>query len=223
MCNISGIVFGAKNLSAQEIRGKRVIEVGSYDVNGSLRSIIESWGPDEYIGVDIEKGPNVDVICYAEDLEEKFGKESFDVVISTELLEHVKDWRNAISNMKNICKNGGLMFLTTRSHGFAYHGYPNDFWRFELDDMSHIFGDCEILALESDYLEPGVFIKTQKPLEFFENNLSDYELYSIVTNKKSAQITDQDLKSSYFRFLIIKNKLRSFISGIEVYVLSKLI
>lgn len=96
MCNEMCIIFGATNLTKEEVEGKKIIEVGSYDMNASLRPIIESWTPAEYVGVDIKKGPGVDIVCGAEDIIERFGKESFDIVISTELLEHVKDWRKVI-------------------------------------------------------------------------------------------------------------------------------
>lgn len=74
MCNATCLIFGIRNLTSEEIIGKRIIEIGSYDVNGSLRSIIESRDPAEYIGVDIQKGRGVDVVCNAEDIINKFGK-----------------------------------------------------------------------------------------------------------------------------------------------------
>jgi len=106
MCNVNCVLFGAINLSKEEIQGKRVIEVGSLDVNGSLSPLLKSYNPKEYIGIDIVKGPNVDKICKVEDLVEEFGEDTFDVVISTELLEHVKDWKRAVSNIKRVCKQG---------------------------------------------------------------------------------------------------------------------
>ncbi|WP_217423095.1 class I SAM-dependent methyltransferase [Methanocella conradii] len=108
MCNTKCILFGAINLKKEEIEGKRIIEIGSLDVNGSLRPLLESYNPKEYIGVDIVKGPGVDKVCNVENLVEEFGENVFDVVISTELLEHVKDWRKAISNMKKNVKRGDL-------------------------------------------------------------------------------------------------------------------
>ena len=140
MCNSACIEFGVRNLAIEDVKGKKIIEVGSYDFNGSLRPIIEAWGnPDKYVGVDIIDGPGVDLVCPAEKIIEKFGKESFDIVISTEMLEHVRDWRKVISNIKNICKPNGLILLTTRSYGFGYHDFPYDFWRYESEDMKSIF------------------------------------------------------------------------------------
>src|SRR3989338_5187951 len=115
MCHVSCVIFGAKNLTSEEIRGKDILEVGSYDVNGTLRPLIESWQPQSYVGVDIIAGPGVDVVCPAEDIVSHFKDRKFDVVISTEMLEHVRNWQTSISNLKNICKLGGILLLTTRS------------------------------------------------------------------------------------------------------------
>lgn len=179
ICHESCITFGKKVLSKDDIKEKKILDVGSFDVNGSLRPYIMTLGPLSYIGIDMEKGHGVDMVCSANDILEKFGNESFDVVISTELLEHVKDWANVISNIKNICKRDGIILITTRSYGFQFHPYPNDFWRFELEDMMHIFSDCHILNLEKDSQAAGVFIKIKKPDNFIEKNLSGYKLYNM--------------------------------------------
>ncbi|MDA8100284.1 MAG: class I SAM-dependent methyltransferase [Nitrospiraceae bacterium] len=195
MCNTACLRFGEKLLSREEIAGKRVIEVGAYDVNGSLRSYIESFGPAEYVGVDIEQGYGVDVVCTAEDLLQRFGKGRFDVVVSTELLEHVRDWRTVISNMKNLCAPGGVILITTRSKGYPYHGWPYDFWRFETGDMERIFDDCEVQGIESDPIEPGVFVKAKKSAAFTERSLSDIAVYSVVTDGPVTDIPEDVLKS----------------------------
>jgi predicted SAM-dependent methyltransferase len=122
-----------RNVDCREFNGKIVLEVGSKFVNGSVRPLIERFcNPKEYIGVDLEPGKYVDLVLPAEGLTNCFGPESFDVVISTEVLEHVYDWRVVINNMKVVLKRGGYIYLTTRSYGFPYHAYPYDFWRYEL-------------------------------------------------------------------------------------------
>jgi SAM-dependent methyltransferase len=189
MCSINCIRFGKENLSEKEIAGKKIIEVGSYDVNGSLREFIETLSPLQYVGADIVKGYGVDVICAADRLLEKFGEGSFDVIVSTELLEHVKDWRTAISNIKRICRPGGIVLITTRSYGFAYHGWPYDFWRYEMSDMKQIFSDCVIESLEAD-AEPGVLLKARKPADFAERDLSDVTLYSIIADRRIKDMDD---------------------------------
>ena len=225
MCNTSGIAFSVKNLSIEEIKGKRIIEVGACDVNGSLRPIIESWGsPAQYIGVDIEKGPGVDVVCNAENIIDVFGMNSFDIVIATELLEHIHNWRKVISNIKNVCKTSGTILITTRSKGFKYHGYPYDFWRYELDDLQEIFSDYEIVALENDPIAPGVFLKAKKPDEFVENNLKTHNLYSVVLEQRVAELKDLDLRIFLFlkkRLSKRHKRLHRFLFGIIRSVISK--
>ncbi len=194
MCNIFCLKFGENNLSRDEITGKRVIEIGSYNVNGSLRKYIESLQPAQYIGVDIEKGYGVDVVCKGEDIRERFKDESFDLIVSTELMEHVWNWKKILSNMKQLCKPNGVILITTRSYGYPYHGWPYDFWRFEQADMHEIFSDFEIQKLEKDTHEPGVFMKAKKPSLFMERDLSDVKLYSIVSNSRVNEISESVLK-----------------------------
>lgn len=221
MCHTSCILFGAKSLRKEEIEGKKVLEVGSYYKNGSIREVIESWNPSEYIGVDLIKGPGVDLICNAENLIEKFGKESFDVVITTELLEHVKDWKKIISILKNVCKPNGIILITTRSYGFKFHPHPIDLWRYEIDDMKNIFSDFKILSLEKDKQVPGVFIKLKKPEDFQEVDLSDYKLYNIVANKRVTKSSTENYKSLYYKKLLMRDKVRTMLLNAGKYLFNK--
>ena len=196
MCHGTCILFGCTNLKDKEINAKKVLEIGSLDINGSLRCYIESFNPEEYVGIDIVNGRGVDCICTVENLIDEFGTEKFDLVVATEVIEHIKDWKIAISNMKNICKSDGIILITTRSVGFPIHGYPHDYWRFEFNDMEEIFSDCEIVAIENDHSVPGVFAKIKKPSNFQENDLSDYELYSVITNKKTKFYPENEFITS---------------------------
>jgi SAM-dependent methyltransferase len=210
VASTSCIIFAVQNTSKQEFEGKRVLEVGSFQVagTGSLRPIIESWNPAEYIGIDILMGAGVDMILNAEDVVKGFGKESFDVIVSTEVLEHVEDWRRVISNLKNACKPHGFVVISTRSFGYGYHAYPYDFWRYELEDIQEIFSDCEILALKSDPQSPGIFAKVRKPGDFVENDLSDYELYSVVVGKRCKRLARNDIRRLRLIPFLMKENVR---------------
>lgn len=181
MCDENCIIWGLENISVDEIMGKRILEVGSLDVNGTLRYGIQRMNPSEYIGIDIEEGRGVDVICNAENLAEKFGEESFDFVLSTCMLEHVQDWKICVSQIKHVCKREGHILIIVPSM-YPYHEYPHDYWRFSKTDMIRIFGDCEIIKLDHDYevFEEQVFsliyLKCKKPRFFKEINLDNYEV-----------------------------------------------
>jgi len=179
MCDQTCLDFGARNLPAVEVKGKHIIEVGAADVNGSLKNHIMTLQPASYLGVDINPGPNVDQIIDATDLASTFGRESFDLLICTEVLEHIHNWKAAVSNFKQILKPGGILVLSTRSIGFGKHNFPDDYWRFEDSDIAFIFSDFYTNVIEKDSLAPGVFIKTTKPINFMELDLSEYPVYSI--------------------------------------------
>ena len=204
MCNSACLDFGRTKLTESDVTGKRVIEIGAMDVNGSLRPAVEALGPSEYLGIDIAKGPGVDEIRSVYDLVERYGPESFDVVISSEMIEHVHDWRKAISQIKGVMRPDGVLVVTTRSIGFPYHDYPFDYWRYELDDMRAIFSDMTIEALEPDTDDPGVLVKARKPLEnFIENDLSEHALYSMVVSSRSKGIEFR--RADYFRLALKTN------------------
>lgn len=116
----------------------QVLEVGSYNVNGSVRGVGEPLAAS-YLGVDIQPGPGVDQIVNALDIVEVFGAQSFDVVISTEMLEHVEDWPQIVYNLVAVLRVDGILILTTRDVGMYYHGYPGDYWRFSPSDLRKIF------------------------------------------------------------------------------------
>ena len=80
-----------------------------------------------------------------------------------------------------------------------------------MDDMKNIFKDCEVLSLEKDLSALGVFIKVKKTENFMEICLSDYTLYSVITNKRVKDIEERDLKSLYFKRVVFKLKLKNFI------------
>jgi len=185
MCNPQCLDFGKTHITQQIVEGASIIEVGSRDINGSLRGHCIELLPKEYVGIDIQADANVDVVCDVCELASCIGESKCDLLICTEVMEHVFDWRNAINNMKAVIRDNGLILLTTRSKGFGYHGYPHDYWRYEIEDMRKIFADFEILALEKDCeQEPGVLLFAKKLRYATPVNLNEIELYDIRTEQQ---------------------------------------
>ncbi len=197
MCNRSCIAFGERSLGPALVAGRDVLEVGAHDVNGSLRLWVESLGPARYVGVDLVEGPGVDELVDATELVGHFGRESFDLVITTEMVEHTRDWRTVVSNLKGVLRPGGHLLLTTRSPGFAYHAWPHDFWRYEPADMRRIFADLELLTVEPDPEAAGVFVLARRPETFVERT-PDVALVSILTGRREHDITDRQIQ----RFMV---------------------
>lgn len=166
MCNGSVIGWAATAITPDMVTGVDVIEVGSYDVNGSVRPGIETHNPASYLGVDISSGPRVDLVSDVGDLPALY-PDGFGLVVSTEMLEHVEDWREAITALALLVKPGGTLVISTRSPGFPYHPFPVDNWRYPVDTM-HTIIEALSLTVETcipdpDPASPGVFTIARKP------------------------------------------------------------
>lgn len=122
-----------------------ILDVGSYDVNGTYKKFFNylTW---EYIGIDIEEGPNVDVVAKAP---YNWGiDQQFDVVISGQCIEHVPDVKLWFQELDKVVKVGGLVFLIAPNNNQAEHRFPVDCWRIFPDGMKWLFtdvGDYEVL------------------------------------------------------------------------------
>jgi SAM-dependent methyltransferase len=163
----SAYAFASTALSAEDVKGKRVVEVGAYDYNGSVRGPVTALGPESYLATDAQDGPGVDMPVAAERLPVVLGRDCADAVVSTEMLEHAEAWRPAVTGMVRILAPGGVLLLTARGPGFPYHPHPGDFQRFTVDHMDAIAEACglEVIRLEPDPdpNSPGVFLLARKP------------------------------------------------------------
>ena len=68
------------DLFPQYFTGKKVLDIGSLDINGNNRFFLTNCN---YIGLDVGEGPNVDVIQVAHLYDAP--DEQFDLIISTEV------------------------------------------------------------------------------------------------------------------------------------------
>ena len=204
MCSTWDLETVKSALRPSDVRGKRVLEVGSLDVNGSVRGDIMALGPAEYIGVDLQPGPGVDLICDAGDIAARFGDNAFDVVISTEMLEHARDWRRIVSNLKRVTKPDGVMIVSTRSYGVDFHRRPWDYWRYEKEDFAAIFSDVLVEDLKLDPTDPGLLIKARKPAGFVERDLGDIALYSILRRRRQRDHRRVDFAVFRVRYRLVR-------------------
>lgn len=95
----------------------RVLEVGSLDINGSVRELFTQC---EYTGVDLQPGAGVDLACPAHLL--ALPTAHFDTVISAECFEHNPYWRETFANMLRMCRPGGMVLISCASTGRKEHG-----------------------------------------------------------------------------------------------------
>lgn len=104
---------------ADHFTGKKVLDIGSLNVNGSCRRYFTDCN---YTGVDQKAGKGVDIVAVA--TETKFEPQSFDVVISFNCYEHDPDWKNNVNHNLQWLKKGGLFIAEFGSTGNEPHYFP---------------------------------------------------------------------------------------------------
>jgi len=103
--------------TANQFQQKKIIEIGSYDVNGTVRNLFPGA---EYLGVDLVEGPGVDLVCEGGKVD--YESNTFDLSISCECFEHNPLWADTFSNMYRLTKEGGLVIITVATTGREEHG-----------------------------------------------------------------------------------------------------
>lgn len=115
----------------------QIVDVGSLDINGNNRILFTE--PFSYIGIDLIPGKNVDVIGRAHEVIptiehsiKGIGRSAgivmnrdtrvFDIIISTECLEHDRYFDLTLIAMYKALKPGGLLLITAAGEGRAEHG-----------------------------------------------------------------------------------------------------
>ena len=154
--------------------GVSVFEVGSADINGSVRTYFQST---DYVGVDLVPGPGVDVVGQGEDV--RLGRE-FDVAVSTECLEHNPKYFETFENMVRHVRPGGLVLFTCASTGRPEHGTerstPED------SPGTRVRGWNYYKNLESEDLNGFPFESVFENFRFYANRIS-CDLYFVGLKK----------------------------------------
>lgn len=156
---------------------KKVLEVGSWDVNGSIRGFFKDC---DYTGADVAPGPGVDIVCFGQDI--KLPDSTFDTVISCECFEHNSSWKETFSNMVRMLKPEGLCIVTCATLGRSEHG------------TNRTNPDASLTAL-SNYPD---YYKNLKPKDFYQAfNLAEmFSEHLFILNPYSKDLYFVALKRS---------------------------
>ena len=123
-----GRLFFDTYLSSGE-RGGRILDIGSLNVNGSLRQVAPTYF--DYVGVDFEPGNGVDVIL-EDPYHFPFADGTFDACVSSSCFEHSEFFWLVFDDVMRVLRPDGLFYLNAPSNG-PFHRYPVDCWRFYPD------------------------------------------------------------------------------------------
>jgi len=116
-------------LSAQDVRGLRVLDVGAGD-----RPYRELF-PDA-VAFDVPGNQHADLHGSLEAIPVEDA--SFDVALCLQVLEHVPDPGAAVRELHRVVRPGGRVLLST--HGvYPFHPNPDDLWRWTHQGLERLF------------------------------------------------------------------------------------
>lgn len=106
-----------KSILSDYFKNKKVLDVGSGDINGNNQFLFENC---EYNGNDVVQAPNVTIVSKTKDL--PFEDHTFDTIISTECFEHDPEYVASLLKIYAMLKPNGLLCFTCASIGRPEHG-----------------------------------------------------------------------------------------------------
>ena len=189
-----------KDIFANYFVNKRVLDVGSGDINGNNRFLFENC---EYDGNDVIQANNVTIVSKTKDL--LFSDNTFDTIISTECFEHDPEYKESLKKIYKMLKPDGLFCFTCASTGRAEHGTrrtsPNDSYGTigNLEDMNDYYKNLTIIDI-NEVLElnklfsvwESYYNAESKDLYFVgikkNNNLKNYVNNNVVNTSHSIRI-----------------------------------
>jgi SAM-dependent methyltransferase len=126
-----------------QLYGYDTAEVRVLDIGGRKTSTSQFYrGPQpyelfaatyEYLVMDVTPGPDVDIVGDATDVPGLFKahpdlENGFDVVVCTEVLEHVERWHKILESCFVALKDGGRLILTCAGPGRRPHPATTEDW-----------------------------------------------------------------------------------------------
>ena len=122
---------------------------------------------EKYIGVDVGSNPKADFnIEPGEKL--KFDNDEFDIVLSSQVLEHVEDVDSYINECNRVLRPGGLLFLST--HGtWQYHASPYDYYRWTALGLKTVITKHSFEVIDFVSVLGQLAVTSQLRLSFFNS------------------------------------------------------
>lgn len=134
------------------IANPKVIDVGGlYHVpTKTYLRLFEDIPGIQWIVADIKNHPSVDVVMPGP-FTIPFEDNTFDLVVSGQMLEHCANPFKSVAEMKRVLKVGGRIALAAPSAG-PYHDFQ-DGWRFQKDAFRFIAEDIGDIKIIADWID----------------------------------------------------------------------
>ena len=183
-----------KQLFPESFLNKKVLDIGSFDVNGNEEFLFKNC---DFTGLDLGPGEGVDVVCPAQEYDAPDA--TFDTIISCECWEHNPFYAESIQNAVRMLKPGGLFFFTCATTGRPVHGTVTQD-KIDRQKMKTLQG--------TDIVE-------WKTMPNVSRDDWDNEYYKNITEKDIREAIDVDKIFKKYKFEIEENHCDLYFWGIK--------
>lgn len=125
-----------------------------------------------YIGIDIENDShnhfNESIDCYYNGETLPFNNESFDIVFASEVLEHVPNIYQSMTEIKRVLKENGIILLTI-PFSFPEHEMPFDYRRFTKNGILELLKEFEFEIINEKSLGTHIEVVTQLIIQYIHD------------------------------------------------------
>ena len=121
-----------------------------------------------------------------------FDDNHFDFVISSHVMEHVKDLEHFIKEIERVSKKGYIELPTKLEDNLVFENKKEHLWQMDFDDVNHKL----LISKKIQFLEPVLTVSTiQKMREYFRSSLIlelfwenkiEYEFIEVNQDRKDA-------------------------------------
>ena len=101
---------------------------------------VKRFGDVRCVNLDLEEYGNVDVVADAQGM--PFIDSSFDAVLLKYVVEHIPDSSRLVAEIHTVLRPGGYVYATVPFMQ-AYHGNPDDYYRFTISGFQEFWRDFE--------------------------------------------------------------------------------
>lgn len=123
----------------------------------------------KYIGADLHFIENIDIVIN-EDGILNLADESVDVVLSSQVLEHIYDYNKYLKECNRVLKPNGYLILSTHGH-WQFHPDPNDYWRWTSQGLKKVVLDNGFKVEKFEGIMNMISVSIQYFQDHFRNKL----------------------------------------------------
>jgi SAM-dependent methyltransferase len=137
---------GIENVVQRYLTGRKKQTLVDYGCGTKPYEPIFSPYVSEYLGLDIEDSEHVDHVL-SEDGTSSLPDNTADVVLSSQVLEHVPNPELYLNEVHRILKKDGLLILSTHGH-MIYYPVPKDYWRWTHEGLRKTLAGANLAVKE---------------------------------------------------------------------------